>query len=226
MEAISKNLTTPRGTFLFPRVNTPEMPPYEGYDGPPLYSVTLRLKEDEASNLMNELDAMFEENIKACKKEHGARKVKAADKPYSPEFDRDTDEETGYILFRTKLPSEATRKRDGKTFKLRPDIFDAKGNPAKNVDVGGGSIGKLSVEARSWYMGATKNAGIKLTLRAVQVIELRQHSGGTADDHGFGAEDGWETQASKAGFGDETAPEEKEEAVSSTGTADDKGGNF
>ena len=224
MEVLSRNITTMRGTFLFPRLNTAEMPPYAGYEGPPLYSCTLRVKAEDAQPLMDELDELFDENIKLSKKEHGARKVKEADRPYTPEFDRDTDEETGFILFRTKLPSLVTRRRDGKTFALRPDIFDAKGNPT-DVEVGPGTVGKLRVEARSWYMEATKQAGIKLTVRAAQIIDLRQHAGGgDASSHGFGEEEGWETGASTAGFRDET--EGSEESTESKEVKDDKGGNF
>jgi hypothetical protein len=215
MEVISAEFTTCKGTFLFPRLNTPETPPFDGYDGPPVYSCILRVKDEEAQPMLNYLEELYQENLAACRKEYGAKTTVEADRPWEPELD-ENENETGYMLIRTKRDSEVTRKRDGKTFTFKVHLFDAKGNPT-NVEVGGGTVGKLRLEARGWYFGGKRKgakgkAGLKLQIHAAQIIDLKQFSsGGDAGSYGFDEEDGFETDATKAGFSDESGDVEREE---------------
>lgn len=201
---------SPRGTAMFPRLNTPEIPPYEGYDGPPLYSVTLRVPDEDAADLRQKIDDLFDENLAGWKEEKGARKVKAADtRGYEPEYARDdegneTDELTGFTLFKFKLPSVVTSRKTGKSYDLKPALYDAKGHPMTEEITGGSTI-KVKLEARGWYMGGTKMAGVKLSVDAVQVLKLAQGGGSRGTFDGFDVEDdGFDATEKSDGFQDET----------------------
>lgn len=202
---------TPRGVAVFPRLNTPEIPPYDGYTGPALYTTSLRIKTEDCEQLRQEIDALFDENFESAKEEHGVRKCTEADtRGYEAEYGRDsegneTDTLTGYTVFKFKLPSEVTRKRDGAVRTFRPALFDAKLNPTE-AEIGGGSELKVKFEARGWIMKGTKyNCGVKLSLKAVQVLTLVAPSGGGgADSNGFEKEDGFDASEESGGFIDET----------------------
>ena len=201
---------TPRGSAMFPRLNTPEVPPYDGYQGPPLYSVNLRVKDEEAAALKQQIDDLFEQNLAAWKSEKGDRKVRPADtRGYEAEYERDddgneTDELTGYTVFKFKLPAQITSRKTGKTFDLKPSLFDSKGH-ATTVEVTGGSTIKVKFEARGWYMPATKLAGVKLSVDAAQIIKLASHGGDRGSFDGFDVEDdGFDATEESGGFVDES----------------------
>ena len=109
--------------------------------------------------------------------------------PWSAETDRD-GEETGNILFNCKAPAETV---DGRP-RTRPGHFDSSGK-AMDETIGGGSTIKVSIEPYVWFVDAL-GAGLRLTLRGVQVLELR-HGGraNTAESCGFETEEGFETAA-------------------------------
>jgi hypothetical protein len=210
MQTVTLTDITPRGVAQFPRLNAPEMPPYEGYDGPPQYTCSLRIGGEESAELRSKIDGVFDDNISQLREEHGERKVKEADtRGYEAEYARDangdeTNEPTGFFIFKFKLPSEVKRRRDGKIMEFSPFIIDAKRNPTDAL-IGGGSELRIKFEARGWFMQGTKNAGVKLSLKAVQILKLVAPNGGGADSSGFEDEVGFDGAEESGGFQDETA---------------------
>lgn len=96
--------------------------------------------------------------------------------PYKKEIDLETHEETGKYIVKF-------------TSNYKPRIFDAKGyHMDENILVGNGSVVRVSY-GYSFYEGM--NGGVKLYLQAVQVIELVEWNGGSFDDFGFQAEQGY-----------------------------------
>ena len=109
------------------------------------------------------------------------------------------------MTFRFKLKAKVTPKQ-GDPFEQRPAIFDAKGKPLQEAKIGGGSKVKVAYELIPYYT-AIAGAGVSLRLKAVQVIDLVEFSGGaSADAFGFGEEEGYEaedTPAQSNGFTNE-----------------------
>jgi hypothetical protein len=116
--------------------------------------------------------------------------------PYKKEVDLETKEETGKWVVKF-------------TSNFRPKVFDAKGyHMDDDVLVGNGSVVKVSY-GYTFYEGM--NGGVKLYLQAVQVLELVEWNGGSFDDFGFQAEQGYsgaQEEVNKMGMEptDETLP--------------------
>jgi hypothetical protein len=67
--------------------------------------------------------------------------------------------------------------------KYKPQVFDSANQPiGDGVNVGAGSVVKIAVEPKA-YEGF--GGGIKLYLKAVQVFELVEQSGSSAESFGF-----------------------------------------
>ena len=77
-------------------------------------------------------------------------------------------------------------KYDGTPNKI--SFFDAGGNQVNDWDklVGNGSTVKIKYRIAPYYMASTKMVGISFNFYAVQVIDLKEYSGG--GDSGFGDE--------------------------------------
>jgi hypothetical protein len=120
--------------------------------------------------------------------------------PGKPETD-ENGEETGNTVF-TFGNKETGKKKDGSTFKVRIDVVDSKRNKLNPAKVGRGSQVKVAFEPVPFAMASTKLIGISGRLRAVQVIDLKEFSGGGAA--AFGDEDGYVNE----GGDEEAAPAE------------------
>ena len=186
-------VTTPVGTAIYPKLNTPDTK----FKALGEYSVKLKLTAEEAQPIIDKYEAAvaayFEEVKAELMKGDGKDKAKAkalklaADKPYKPEFD-DEGEETGNVVFNFKMPARIAR--DGKEdIVLAPDVFDAQGKKlAKVPEVWGGSRLRVSGQLRPF--NAPIGVGVSLRLAAVQIIELRSGGARDASGYGFGAEEG------------------------------------
>jgi hypothetical protein len=75
---------------------------------------------------------------------------------------------------------------------MTPQVFDAKKRKIprdkKFPQIGNGSTLKVSGSANYFAQGT--NIGVTLKMRAVQLIDLRQYSGKSAEEYGFGEEEG------------------------------------
>lgn len=130
------------------------------------------------------------ELIARCDK--AVAKMKAKNKPY-------TEEEGNYVF---KLSS-----------KYPPALFDAHGvKLTGDIKIGSGSTIVCAVEPKP-YDGFGK--GLKLYLKAVQVIDLVEYTGATSEDYGFTAEEEGFSVGTFSDFGKDKADTDSDGAKAS-----------
>ena len=189
-------LTTPRGVFIYPHITEPDTK-FVKPDGE--YHTKFALPaDDEATQafigqLKAELDAYIKENSSPKTK-----KATAADL-YDEELD-DEGNETGRLIFKFKL--KAVVKTKDRSWPQAPRLFDAKAQPIDgDVTVWTGSEGKVNCEVFPYFMETTKQFGLSLRLKGVQILKLVSGGGASADSMGFGEEDGFVAENSAASNG-------------------------
>lgn len=188
---MSKPNTTPFGEADYPKIFEPDTK----FDPKGVYSCKLVLEGDEAQSLMGFLDEKLQEAYEQMQEEKPKfKKVMKPRTPYTEELNEDGDE-TGRITFNFKMNAVVEVKNGkyaGKSFTQKPVVYDAKGQIiTKKLNVGSGSIVKVAYETAPYFKADTKEVGITLRLKAVQIKELVEFGGKKdASDFGFGAEDG------------------------------------
>jgi hypothetical protein len=171
-------VTTPAGIAVYPKIEKPDTK----FDVNGVYSIDLDLSgadaEELAAKLQKIADSAYAEECKSKGKKH----LKRADMPWK-------QTEDGKTRFKFKLKAKAGTGE--KQWDQKPALFDAKGNPVKDLNVGSGSTVKVAFDVAP-YFTAMVGHGISLRLRAVQVLELRQYiAGDNFDAFGFKATDGF-----------------------------------
>jgi len=215
-KARNPRYVTDTGIAIYPYLIEPDTE----YNPEGEYKVKLRLSPDsevydakrKSLGTMQEfLDEMLEKSVEKAKQENKG-KIKEADAPYS------FDDDNGDLLVNFKLKASGTT-RDGKEFTQAPALFDAKGKPFEGDEIWGGSKIKVSFEVVPFYTKLI-GAGITLRLKAAQIIELRQGGGASAENYGFGEEEGYEEEdeAADSGFASEDD--------TPAGDTDDQDGDF
>lgn len=213
-KARNPRYVTDTGVAIFPHLVEPDTQ----FNAEGEYKVKLRLAPDSelkskgksVGGVQEFIDSMMEKALEKAKEENKGR-IKEADAPYQ------IDEETGDLLVNFKLKARGTT-RDGKEFTQKPVLFDAKGKPTEPEAVWGGSRIKVSFEIVPFYTKLI-GAGVTLRLKAVQIIELIQGGGASAENYGFGEEDGYEADESEAESNGFASSEEASEE-------DDQDGDF
>lgn len=86
----------------------------------------------------------------------------------------DAGEETGNILFNTKLHAVGENRVTGETWNQAPRLWDSEGNRVALTDspIWSGSRIVCHVQVRPYAMASSKACGINLRLRDVQIVEL------------------------------------------------------
>lgn len=193
----SKNTryVTPAGIAQYPYLTKPDTK----FNPDGEYKLKLEIPGSSAQALVTFLDEQHAASLAKAKKENAGKKIKEGSTSY------EIDEDSGKVTVSFKLKAKVTPK-NGDPFEQRPVIFDAKGKPLVDSKIGGGSKVKVAYELVPYYT-AIAGAGVSLRLKAVQVIELVEFSGGAgADAFGFGEEDGYEaaeTPAEQNGFSED-----------------------
>ena len=171
---------TPAGIAQYPYLTKPDTK----FNPDGEYKLSLQVPTEESTSLIAFLDEQLAESIAKAKKENPGKKIKEGTAGY------EVDEETGNTTFRFKLKAKVNMK-SGDSFEQRPALFDSKGKPLdSSVNIAGGSKVKVSYEILPYYT-AIAGAGLSLRVRAVQVIDLVEFSGGGAGAFGFGEEEGY-----------------------------------
>lgn len=171
-------VTSPAGIAVYPKIEKPDTK----FDENGVYSIDLDLNEDDAKALAEKLTKVADSSYAAECKDKGKKQLKRADMPWK-------QTEDGKTRFKFKL--KAKGGSGDKQWEQKPALFDAKGNPVSDLNVGSGSIVKVAFDAVP-YFTAMVGHGITLRLRAVQVLELKQYLGGdNFDAFGFKATDGF-----------------------------------
>lgn len=180
--------TTPKGVAQYPYLNKPDTK----FNPDGEYKCKLEISDPaDVATLVAFLDEQIEKSVELAKKENPGKKIKTGDAPY------EVNEETGKGTFNFKLKAKVKTKT-GEIFEQRPAIFDAKGTALKNVNIGGGSQVKVAYEVVPFYTSLV-GASISLRMKAVQVLDLVEFSGGaSADSYGFGEEEGYEAENNSA----------------------------
>jgi len=193
-----KNLryTTPAGIAQYPYLTKPDTK----FNPDGEYKISVEIPGAAAQDIVTFLDEQFAASVAKAKKENPGKKIKEGDVPYS------VDDDSGKVTVRFKLKAKVTPKM-GDPFEQRPALFDAKGKPiGADTKIGGGSKVKVAYELVPYYT-AIAGAGVSLRLKAVQVIDLVEFSGGASSEaYGFGEEEGYEaedTPAAQNGFAEE-----------------------
>ncbi len=186
---------TPAGIAQYPYLTKPDTK----FNPDGEYKVSLEIPAAQAQDIVTFLDEQHEASVAKAKKENAGKRIKEGEVPYL------LNEETGAVTVRFKLKAKVSPKM-GDPFEQRPAIFDAKGKPLQDAKVGGGSKIKVAYEVVP-YFTAIAGAGVSLRMKAVQVIDLKEFSGGAgAGAYGFGEEEGYEaedTPAEQNGFTNE-----------------------
>ena len=177
-------LTTPSGTAAWPHVNTPDTK----FDKDGVYSINLRLPKDDAKDTITTIQSVLKDSVKSAEKENKGKKVKVAPLPIK-DVEDEQGNPTGDVEIKFKL--RAVGKNGGEQWEQRPALFDASGKPMSET-VGSGSTVKVGCEVVPYYT-AMAGAGVTLRLKAVQVLELVEYSGG-------GDFDSWEFSKDESGF--------------------------
>jgi hypothetical protein len=190
--------TTPAGIAQYPYLTKPDTK----FNPDGEYKISVEIPGAAAQDIVTFLDEQFAASVAKAKKENPGKKIKEGDVPYS------VDDDSGKVTVRFKLKAKVTPKM-GDPFEQRPALFDAKGKPiGADTKIGGGSKVKVAYELVPYYT-AIAGAGISLRLKAVQVIDLVEFSGGASSEaYGFGEEEGYEaedTPAAQNGFAEETS---------------------
>jgi hypothetical protein len=215
-------ITSPKGTFRFPKLSEPDFgnQKFPKPDGE--YSVQLVLKQDSP-----EFDKFFEilrphyeaalEQAEAAFKELpiGTRKKLGKVTPndlFTTLYDKETEEPTGEVAFKAAAKASGERKhgpKAGTRWNFKPAVFDAKGKYlSKAPEIWGGTVGRISVEVSPYFIPGTGAAGLKMHLVGAQIIDLVQGGQRNASDMGFGSEEG--------GYEHEDAPSMPEETITTT----------
>lgn len=188
--------TTPAGIAQYPYLTKPDTK----FNPDGEYKISVEIPGAAAQDTVTFLDEQFAASVAKAKKDNPGKKIKEGDVPYS------VNDDTGKVTVRFKLKAKVTPKQ-GDPFEQRPALFDAKGKPiGADAKIGGGSKVKVAYELVPYYT-AIAGAGISLRLKAVQVIDLVEFSGGASSEaYGFGEEEGYEaedTPAAQNGFAEE-----------------------
>lgn len=194
-----EKLTTPRGVFIFPYVNTPD----KKYGK---FQVRVNVTAEYAEQLIAKLQPMaeakmaevrleLEEKLATAKgkdrvkAEEALKELKLGNLPVREAYDDGADEPNGTYEVSFSAPGT---KKDPKTRVESPRviaIFDSQGNEVKPAPaVYGGTEGKVSGFIATYYNPASNSCGVSLRLMAVQVLKLVS-GGGSASMHGFGKEE-------------------------------------
>ena len=205
----SKNLTTPFGTAVFPRLNTPDTK----FKPEGEYSVKIQMKREDAEPLRAQIDALLEEHYKvtAVKEKKPVAKLKKADTYPIVDVIDDAGNETGDVTIKASMKAEYKSRKDDTTVTQRPMLFQADLTPLpKGKIISGGSILRANVRPYLWYTAAL-GAGVSLQLVSVQVKTLVEYNG-TGGTCGFDKVEGDVVEAT-----DEVAEGETESAAAGAG---------
>ena len=150
---------TPRGKAKWCKRDTP--------DDYGKFSVNLYLSDEDTEAFKTMLEDM---------RKAGADLVDDNGKKISGLADVYKEDADGNVFFTFKV--DASKVETGKITIV--DKF-GKGDNDFNKKIGNDSVIKVKYMAKPYYMASTKQVGVSLRLMAIQVIELKEYSGGGSD---------------------------------------------
>ncbi len=181
-------LNTPVGIGQYPYLETPDFDYNSAGDWK--VKVFYDPSEDDVQKMCLVMDDLLEKAMvyftDQAKTAKDKKKVRPSENtPYYNETD-DEDEPTGRIYINPKSIASGTTA-EGEDWKRHMPIFDPQGvMVTEKLNIGSGTKMRVSLELRAYY-NKQSGVGLSLRLKAVQIIDLKQFSGGiqTAEDAGF-----------------------------------------
>lgn len=173
---MSKVYTSPKGTAVWPRIDTPDTK----FDEDGVFSCKLHVSEGDFKAFEAQINKQVEADYKAECASQGKDKLRrAASCPL-----RITDD--GEYEIYAKQKAKVHTKSKG-TLEFSIAAYDSQGKKIETPKIGSGSTLKMAVEVNTWFV-PSQGFGYTLRLRAVQVIDLVEYGGGEGS-FGFGAEE-------------------------------------
>lgn len=172
---MSKILTTPKGTAVYPRIDTPDTK----FNADGVYSCKLHVEEGDFNTFSLKVTDIVDREYDAECKVKGKKLKKASSTPIRITPDGD------FELYAKQVAQRQTKK-GLLTFTI--PVFDSKGTRIETIPaIGSGSQLKLSTEVYTWYSDM-QGFGYTLRLKAVQLLDLVEYGNGS-NSFGFGAEE-------------------------------------
>lgn len=171
---MSKILTTPKGTAVYPHITSPD---YK-FSSDGVYSCKLNVSEDDFKAFSQTVSEIVEREYEAESRVQGKKVKRSESSPIKITEDGD------FQIYAKQVAQRQTKKG---LLEFTVPVFDSKGNRISDVpNIGSGSTLRLSVEVYTWYT-AQQGFGYTLRLKAVQLIDLVEYSGGS--NFGFDSEE-------------------------------------
>lgn len=193
----AKTYTTAKSKTAFSHIIEPDFGTKEYPNPDGSFNITLRMSEDEIEAFRE----MIADEITAAEAlaEEGFNKLKPASRKKLgqmsfnligvEEYDRETEEPTGYHLVRFKT-SATYKNKQGTLTQRKVPLFNSKGQPVKITDdLGYGSVVKVAFTASPYFVDGQGMGGLSLYLNAVQILCKESFGGRNAEAYGFGAEE-------------------------------------
>ena len=183
---------TPLATAVYPHLTRPDTK----FDADGVYKCDVKMSREEAEPLIQQLeeirDKFWDETL-----DPKARRQFSKEPVYIDDLDDDGNE-TGLVIFRTKMKAKVTSKA-GKVYESSPRLFDSANQRIEPESVYGGSRVRVAGEVKPYKMDSTKKVGVSLRLKDVQIVELVEGSGGASP---FDSVEGGYTKPAFADSGD------------------------
>ena len=206
---MAKYSTTPKGAFHWAHVGTPDTT----FKAEGQFHVKLQLAGQEAEDMRNAVDTAHA-NWKSEVNKTKGQKAYQEFLPYKVVLG-DDGMESG-IQFHFKMKARGVNSRTGQAFTQRPMVVGPDKTPLPtNIKIANGSTGKVAYEMAPYQFGS--GLGIQLRLRGVQVLNLIEWNGDSADDSMFSVEDGYEV---KVNIESNEKPNEAEEIFPDSSNGD------
>lgn len=184
---MAKNMMTIKGQALWAKVFEPDTK----FNADGVYSINLLIPESESHELGECLETMRDEYMQEEAKRNPKIAAKLSTKPVFEEHYDKEGNPTGEMELKFKQNAKI-KLRDGSTSTAKVMVVDAKRNVMKgDVLIGNGSTVKVAFEPRPYLLASTKQVGVSLRLKGVQVIDLSEYGNSASmfeDEEGFVAE--------------------------------------
>ena len=169
----AQTYTSPFGKAIYPHLSKKDV----RFKPEGEYKVNLSLKDTQAQDLIK-LVKQYQHKAVKLAEEKTTKKIKLASLPH------ESDDE-GNVIFKFKMKASGVNSKTGDTFNQRPALFDNELKPiSPDITIWGGSILRVSYQPFPWYTPAL-GAGVSLRLKSVQVKDLVEGNGQTAEANGF-----------------------------------------
>jgi|NOAtaT_6_FD_contig_81_1667246_length_2906_multi_3_in_0_out_0_5 hypothetical protein len=193
-------VTTPVSALVFGSLTVPSTKfKKAGQDGQYEATVVLDTTEQSTQDFIAAVEkaAIAGREAEAAKGKNPAERAKILAYSLSPSFQPMNDRDTGEPIPNTvrvnaKRGSSGISVKTGKRWTADISLYDAAMKPIpKSIDIGWGSKVRLAIELAPFSMPATKLAGVSMKLIGVQVLELVNRGGKSAESLGFEATEGY-----------------------------------